>query len=192
MGFRRIPWDEIKAAYTLGWEDEAGNRVYPTCRDIEKRWGISSRTLADRIKAEKWNELREQNQRAIAARAQQKTVETVGDALAEINLLSVEGALEAMQIAREGARECGKLLEELRAQDKNSVAVLCQIASASKRYCEVLSEALKTARLAAGQSTDNIAVSDWRKEIVQAVREGIVTREEVERELGPLANGLFA
>lgn len=195
MGRRNLPRDEIRNAYILGIKNEKGERIYPTYEELRRKYGVSYDTLSRWAKQENWLKLREENRKALLEKSEKRTVEILADEIAENNRESFLGARDAFRLGRAGLREYYKQLQEIK-DDPNLTPeqrskALYGLSGAYRNYTQSMVNAQKIARLAMGVATENVSVSDWRSELLELMKRGVLTREEIEAELGELSEGLF-
>jgi len=195
---RFVPWVSLKNDYIFGVQDEkTGAIIYPTYASLGKKYNVSPKHIAGRATRENWMYLRKQHQDEVLKKAQEKTVELLSDRLMKLNEDALSGAQELLSIARHGIREYLEQMRAVRSEqglgNKERAEILRNLAGAAGVYGKLLEGALRVGRLAAGSSTENVAVavSDWRSQIIQAMREGILTKQEVEAALGPVAEELY-
>ena len=110
-----MDWSRIRKDYI------AGRGSY---RELSAKYGVPYRTLADRAKAEKWVELRNQSR----AKAASKTVETVADANGRVQT-RMQDAAEALM---------GKVVEGVLAADPEDARNLKAYSGVLRDLKEVL------------------------------------------------------
>lgn len=191
--WKKHPWEEIRRDYVEGWFVD-GRHEFPSYREIQAKYGMSSETLTKRVRKEGWNELRERNKAlAVLQAAGGGSASVIETTIDKINEHALAGAREFLMIARQGLREYQKLLGRIQGEKETATAVslMKDLSSIARSYVSTLAEALRAARLAIGASTETVRVEDWRSELLTLIAQGVVTRQEVEAELGELARELF-
>nr|BAL52707.1 hypothetical protein HGMM_F03A04C30 [uncultured prokaryote] len=157
-----IPWEQIKAEYTLGVVNERGERVYPSVRELAQKYRVGMSSIVRHSRREGWVQLREKFRQEVVAEATQKTVANLSDKLAEVNAKGVEGALEMMHAARALLRlfqDVYEKLQQLPRLDKSQQKILAkrvdlmkELSVALRNLQQVHKGGLEAALLALGES----------------------------------------
>lgn len=179
MARRSIPWDQIKADYTLGIVNERGERVYPTYRDLMRKYKVSMSTLRRHIRDEGWNEIRERNRNEIETKSLQKTVEKISNAQAELTEMTWAGARQLIEEALAGVDRYRAQVERIFADeslDESERTKLLKDASlVLKNYAQAFGEAVAKARLALGEPTE---ITEEPLTLERMIRETIAWAKE--------------
>lgn len=96
-GKQRIPWQDIKRDYIQGFTED-GKRIYPTQRELEKKYNVDARQIANHSIKENWVEERQQVISKIAAASEKKVVNSIATQSAQFNIDCFNTARAAMAL----------------------------------------------------------------------------------------------
>jgi hypothetical protein len=182
MAYRKLPWEQIKADYIFGIEQD-GQRIYPSIRELARRYKIGSKdTILRHIQKEGWNKEREKYRDRIRTESGQKVVQKITDKLTDINMHGVDGGLEMMQAARLILRGCVELYknaQQLPTELPERVEILRGLSITARALQQMHKGGLEAARLAIGEPTE---ISDERITLEQFWAEVSKYAEYIEAE----------
>jgi len=180
---RRINWLEIKRYYIEGVIDpKRGRHVFPTLDQVAERFHASKSSVYHRAAEEGWTRLRAEYLQRIAETAREETARHIAEALSETQ---VTLAVRAFQRFSEIADAAHRMLidsDSLKPQGLKALVETMKIAFEQQRL--ILGQAQ-------GHTTLNVKVSDWRNEIVAALKRRQISADEVREALGEEAEELL-
>jgi len=192
MGRRTIPWDQVKQEYTCGSVNEQGQRVWPSLRELARKYSISISTLWQRKQRENWDALRERNRAEIDTKSIQFFITRVADTQARINEMALYGALRLMEEALAGVQRYREQVARIFADEtldtSERTRQLKDVSQALKNYAQAFSEAYEKARLAVGEPSE---VSEGRITLERFVRETLMYIE-MEQNAHSMEEGISA
>lgn len=172
----RIDWLAARRFYVEGFiEPKTHRHCFPTLREVAERFGVGVRTVEERSSKEGWPGLRAEFLREIAVNSQEIAARKIAEEIGETQVTLVLRTFRKFHELAETAYSLLRYPSALRPRDLKTIAETIKIAVEQQRLC---------LGLVSDRKAYEISVEDWRLELVQALREGRLTVEELREALG--------
>lgn len=184
---RRIDWLAARRYYVEGWVDSKTQRhEFPVLEEVAAKFGAGIRTVEEHSSKEDWPGQRAEFLRRIAVDSQAAIARRVAEELGETVVTLALRAFRRFRVIEDAAFA---KLAKLDAQGRPTGQPNLDLKPNDYRaLVETIKTAVEQQRLILGMVTDRTAVdvklSDWRTELIEALRQGKLTAEELREALG--------
>jgi len=127
---KKIPWEDIKREYIQGVEKE-GRRIYPSQRDLAKKYGIDPAVIGRKASKDSWLTQRQIFISKLSAETQQKTIDEISDEVSQFDL-------ECFKISQKGIAHINSYFKNAKERGISLTrAALLELSQALRRFQEI-------------------------------------------------------